>query len=173
LTGQTMGVSMRTILLAGSLVAALAATSFGAQAQILQGTQDGAANGAAQGNAVGGPIGGIVGGALGAGVGAATGAVGTATGVATGAVRGATGIVGGIFGADERPRFHDYVVGENYPSYSYGRPLAVGTVLPRTGVVYHQVPADYPHAHRYRFARVNDRTVVVDPRTRRVVDIID
>jgi hypothetical protein len=164
---------MRTTLLASSIVAVLAATSFGARAQILQDTQNGAATGAAQGNQVGGPIGGIVGGAVGAGVGAATGAVGTATGIATGAVNGATGIVGGIFGADERPRFHDYVQGENYPSYTYRRPLRVGVILPRSGVVYHEVPADYPNAHRYRFARVNDRTVVVDPRTRRVVDIID
>jgi hypothetical protein len=164
---------MRRIILTSSLVAAISALPFASQAQILQGTQNGAEAGAAQGNAVGGPIGGLVGGAVGAGVGAATGAVGTAAGIAGGAVNGATGIVGGIFGADERPRFHDYVEGENYPSYTYRKPLRVGVILPRSGVVYHEVPADYPSAHRYRYARVNDRTVVVDPRTRRVVDIID
>ena len=153
---------MRTYLITGSIVAALALMPLAANAQIVQGTQDGAASGAAQGNAVGGPIGGIVGGAIGAGVGAATGAVGTAT-----------GIVGGILGADDRPRFHDYVAGENYPSYRYSRPLRVGAILPRSGVTYREVPADYPSAQRYRYARVNDRTVLVDPRTRRIVDIID
>ena len=154
---------MRKSLIISSLTAALLAFPLAAQAQILQGTQDGAANGAAQGNAAAGPLGGIVGGAIGAGVGAATGAVGTAT-----------GIVGHVLGADERPRFRDYVEQEHYPSYRYKRPLRVGSTLPRGGITYYDVPDEYASAHgRYRYARVNDRTVLVDPRTHRVVDIID
>ncbi|MDX7952801.1 DUF1236 domain-containing protein [Lichenihabitans sp. Uapishka_5] len=174
---------MRQTLLTGTIVALLAAVPFAANAQIVQGTQDGYQNGAAQGNAAAGPLGGIVGGAVGAGVGAATGAVGTATGIAGaavngatgiagGAVHGATGVVGSIFGADQ-PRFDGYVQGQNYPSYTYKRSLRVGTVLPRSGLTYYQVPADYPNAQRYRYARINDRTVLVDPRTRRVVEIMD
>ena len=163
---------MRKRLLTSTIVTMLAALPFAAHAQILQGTQNGYENGAAQGNDAAGPLGGIVGGAVGAGVGAATGAVGTATGIAGSAVNGATGVVGGIFGADQ-PRFDGYVQSQNYPSYSYRRALRVGTVLPRTGPTYYQVPADYPNAQRYRYARINDRTVLVDPRTRRVVEIMD
>lgn len=153
---------MRMKIITGSLIIALATLPLAAQAQILQGTQEGASSGAAQGSSIGGPLGGIIGGAVGAGVGAATGAVGTAT-----------GIVGGVLGADQRPRFHDYVEQENYPSYAYSRQLRVGAVLPRGGVRYYAVPPEYGSAQRYRYARVNDRTVLVDPRTRRVVDIID
>jgi hypothetical protein len=163
---------MRKQLLTGSVLAALALAPFAAQAQILQDTQNGLQNGAAQGNEAAGPIGGIVGGALGAGVGAATGAVGTATGIATGAVNGATGVVGGIFGA-EQPRFNSYAQGQNLPSYAYRHPLRVGAILPRTGPAYYEVPSDYPNAQRYRYARVNDRTVLIDARTRRVVEILD
>lgn len=163
---------MRKQLLTGTVVAVLATLPLAAHAQIVQGTQDGYQNGAAQGSEAAGPLGGIVGGAVGAGVGAATGAVGTATGIAGSAVNGATGVVGSIFGADQQ-RFDGYVQGQNYPSYSYRRALRVGTVLPRTGPTYYQVPADYPNAQRYRYARINDRTVLVDPRTRRVVEIMD
>lgn len=153
---------MRMKITSAALIIAVAASPLAAQAQIPQGTQDGAASGAAQGNAIGGPLGGLVGGAVGAGVGAATGAVGTAG-----------GLVGGVLGVDQRPRFRDYVEQENYPSYSYSRPLRVGAVLPRAGVRYYAVPPQYGSAQRYRYARVNDRTVLVDPRTRRVVDIIE
>lgn len=174
---------MRQQLLIGTIVALMAAAPFAAQAQIVQGTTDGLNNGAAQGNAVAGPLGGIVGGAVGAGVGAATGAVGTATGIAgaavngaTGvagaAVNGATGIVGGIFGADE-PRFNSYAAGQNLPSYSYRHALRVGAILPRTGPEYYDVPSDYPNAARYRYARINGHTVVVDARTRRVVEVMN
>lgn len=150
-------------LIIGTVLAAALAMPLAAQAQVIQGTVNGAQQGAATGSDAAGPLGGIVGGAVGAGVGAATGAVGTAT-----------GIVGGIFGADERPRFHEYVQEQNYPSYSYARPVRVGSVLPRGGVTYYPIPGDYQSAHgRYRYARVNDRTVIVDPRTRRIVDIID
>lgn len=133
-----------------------------AQAQVVQGTVNGTQNGYDQGNAAAGPVGGIVGGAIGAGVGAATGAVGTATGV-----------VGSIFGRpDDRPRFHDYAVQQGRPSVAYPGDVAVGSVLPRRMALY-PVPREYHVGARYRYAMVNDRTVIVDPRTRRVVDIID
>lgn len=158
-----MGEQMRHFFILGAFAATLAAAPLAAQAQVIQGTVNGANQGADEGNSVAGPLGGIVGGALGAGVGAATGAVGTAT-----------GIVGHVFGAEDRPRFHEYVTEQNYPSYRYARPVRIGSVLPRGGITYYEIPDDYQSAHgRYRFARVNDRTLVVDPRTRRVVDIVD
>jgi hypothetical protein len=48
----------------------------------------------------------------------------------------------------------------------------VGAVMPETGVTYSDVPADY-HVTGYRYTYDNDHAVLVDPRTRQVVQIID
>lgn len=153
---------MRNKLIAAAFAASLATIPLGVQAQVVNGTVNGAANGAEQGEEVGGPVGGIVGGAVGAGVGAATGAVGTAA-----------GIVGGILGVDERPRFREYVVREHVPSYRYAQPLRAGVILPREGVTYREVPPEYRAKPGYRYTVVNERPVLVDPATRRVVEIIE
>jgi hypothetical protein len=89
-----------------------------------------------------------------------------------GAIGAATGTVGGILGVEDRPRFREYVVREHRPSYRYSEDLRVGAVLPQSGVTYYEVPAEY-HVTGYRYAYVNDRAVLVDPRTGRVVEIID
>ena len=102
--------------------------------------------GEAQGNHDAGPIGAVVGGAVGA--------------------------VAGILGVEDRPRFHEYVVRERVPSYRYDNDFRVGAVLPENGVTYYDVPADY-HVIGYRYSYVNDYAVLVDPRTRRIVQIID
>ena len=115
-----------------------------------QGTVRGAQEGAAEGGRAAGPVGAIVGGAIGA----------------------ATGTVGGILGVDDRPRFREYVVRERLPSYRYREELRVGAVLPDSGVTYYEVPAEY-HAPGYRYTYVNDRPVLVDPRTHTIVEIID
>lgn len=153
---------MRKIVIGAALAALTFSAPIAVRAQILQGTANGAQQGIDQGNAAAGPLGGIVGGAVGAGVGAATGAVGTATGV-----------VGSIFGASDEPRFHDYVEGRHYPSSAYDGDLQVGSVLPRKGVRYYPVPGEYRVDRRYRYAVVNNQTVIVDPRTRRIVQIVD
>ncbi|MGO4172272.1 DUF1236 domain-containing protein [Bosea sp. TAF32] len=119
------------------------------------------------------PSGGAVGGAT---SGAAAGAVGGAVvGGPVGAVVGGVGgaVVGAIVGDAAEPRFRTYVVEQRVPSYSYAEPVAVGTVLPAQGVVYHRVPAEYgASASRYNYTVVNDRTLIVEPQTRRVVQII-
>src|SRR5215203_2761093 len=115
-----------------------------------QGTIRGAQEGAEEGGRAAGPLGAIVGGAVGA----------------------ATGTVGGILGVDDRPRFREYVVRERRPSYRYSEEVRVGTVLPESGVTYYEVPAEY-NAPNYRYTYVNERPVLVDPRTRRIVEIID
>jgi Protein of unknown function (DUF1236)/Glycine zipper len=105
--------------------------------------------------------------------GAATGAVGGAiVGGPVGAVVGGVGgaIVGGIIG-DNTPRFQQYVVTQKVPSYRYSDEVAVGSTLPEAGVTYYQVPAEYG-ATEYRYTVVNGRTVLVEPRTRRIVQII-
>ncbi len=119
----------------------------GAQAQ---GTVRGAEGGAEQGGQAAGPLGAIVGGAVGA----------------------AAGTVGGILGVDDRPRFREYVVGQHRPSYRYREELRVGAILPESGVTYYDVPAEY-HAPGYRYTYVNERPVLVEPRTRRIVEIIE
>ncbi|WP_089177085.1 DUF1236 domain-containing protein [Bosea sp. AS-1] len=122
-----------------------------ALAQNPQGARGGAAGGAAAG-AVGGAI---VGGPVGAVVGGVGGAV-----------------AGGIVG-DSAPRFREYVVEQHVPSYSYDEELQVGTVLPSRGVVYRRVPEEYGVRKEYRYTVVNDRPVLVEPRTRRVIQIIE
>lgn len=133
-----------------AIAAALTLIPAAAFAQNPQGAQGGAASGMATG-AVGGAI---VGGPVGAVVGGVGGAV-----------------AGAIIG-DNTPRFQRYVVQQNVPSYTYAEPVAVGTVLPADGVVYRQVPAEYG-ATEYRYTVVNDRVVLVEPQTRRIVQIIN
>lgn len=110
------------------------------------GAAGGAAAGAVGGAVVGGPIGAVVGGVGGA-------------------------VAGGIIG-DNTPRFRTYVVEQRIPSYTYAEPVEVGTVLPARGVVYRQIPREYG-ASKYRYTVVNERPVIVEPRTRRVVQIIE
>lgn len=120
-------------------------------AALAQGTVRGAEEGAHEGGRAAGPVGAIVGGAVGA----------------------ATGTVGGILGVEDRRHFHDYVVREHpHPRYyTYRDDLRVGVVLPAEGVTYYEVPAEFHHPG-YRYAYVNNQTVIVEPRTRRVVEIV-
>jgi hypothetical protein len=115
-----------------------------------QGTVRGAQEGAVQGNRDAGPVGAVIGGAVGA----------------------VAGTVGGILGVEDRPRFHDYVVRERLPTYRYEDALVVGAVLPENGVTYYEIPGEY-HVQGYRYAYVNEHAVLVDPRTRQIVQIID
>lgn len=70
------------------------------------------------------------------------------------------------------PRFKEYVITQRPTSFTYAQPLAVGTVLPQQGVVYREVPAEYGVSN-YRYTVVNDRAVLVEPSTRRVIQIIE
>ena len=130
------------------VVLATLALPLAAQAQ---GTLRGAEEGAAEGGRAAGPLGAIVGGAIGA----------------------ATGTVGGILGVDDRPRFREYVVRERRPSYRYDQDLRVGVVLPEAGVTYYEVPAEYHAPPGYRYTIVNDRPVLIESRTRRIVEIVE
>src|SRR6185295_7372221 len=85
---------------------------------------------------------------------------------------GAVGGVAGVLGVDERPRFRSYVVEQRRPSYQYREDLKVGAVLPEEGVTYYDVPPEYG-VREYRYTVVNGRTVLVEPRTRRIVEIVE
>ncbi len=129
-------------------VAAVIATS---QIAMAQGVPGGVERGARDGERAAGPVGAVVGATVG----------------------GVVGGVAGVLGVDDRPRFRSYVEGRRIHSYTYAEPVAVGTVLPSDGVTYYDVPEDYASVREYRYTVVNDRTVLVDPRTRRVVQIVD
>ena len=88
-------------------------------------------------------------------------------GTTTGMVSGSVGI------SDElRPRFREYVVQERVPDYVVEDRVSVGTILPDVGVTYYDVPQQYGVAD-YRYTHVNGRYVLVEPRTRRVIQVID
>ena len=90
-----------------------------------------------------------------------------------GAVRGDSVTVesGGI-AVEQRPAFRDYVVRERVPTYTIPDRVIVGGVLPEAGITYYDVPQTYG-ATPYRYTVVNGQTVLVEPRTRRVVQLID
>ncbi|MGX9980923.1 DUF1236 domain-containing protein [Methylobacterium fujisawaense] len=115
-----------------------------------QGLERGAQEGASRGEEIAGPLGAIVGGAIGA-------AVGTAN---------------GILGVDRRERFRIYALGERRPSVALAGPVRVGTVLPEEGVVYYDVPREFA-LPEYSYTIVNGHPVLVEPRTRRIVEVID
>jgi hypothetical protein len=115
-----------------------------------QGVPGGVERGAREGDRAAGPVGAIVGGTIG----------------------GVVGGVVGVLGVDQRPRFHSYVVEQRRPSYRYEGDVRVGAELPEAGVTYYDVPQEYG-ARDYRYTIVNDRTVLVDPRTHRIVEVIE
>jgi hypothetical protein len=137
---------MTKYIIAAAAVAALMAP-LAAQAQTQQqNATSGMATGAIGGAIVGGPVGAVVGGAIGA-------------------------VVGGGLTAEQQPRVQQYVVQQRRPSFAYQQELRVGAVLPSSGVQYYELPADYG-VTQYRYTYVNDRAVLVDPRTHQVVQII-
>jgi len=73
---------------------------------------------------------------------------------------------------DRRPAFREYIVRERVPSYTIPDRVVIGGVLPEVGVTYYDVPQSFG-ATPYRYTVVNGRTVLVEPRTRRIVQVID
>ena len=90
-----------------------------------------------------------------------------------GVVRGDSVIVdsGGI-AVEQRPAFREYVVRERVPTYTIPDRVIVGGVLPEAGITYYDVPQTYG-ATPYRYTVVNGQTVLVEPRTRRIVQVVD
>ena len=115
-----------------------------------QGVPGGVERGSRDGERAAGPVGAVVGGVIG----------------------GVVGGVAGVLGVDERPRFRSYVVEQRRPSYQYSDDVRIGAVLPEEGVTYYDVPQEYG-VRDYRYTVVNNRTVLVDPRTRRIVEVVE
>ncbi len=131
------------------IAAIVAAVAIPAVAQA-QGVPGGIDRGSREGERAAGPVGAIVGGVIG----------------------GVVGGVNGVLGVDERPRFRSYVVEQHRPSYQYRDEVRVGAVLPNEGVTYYDVPPEYG-VRDHRYTVVNGRTVLVDPRTHRIVEIVE
>jgi hypothetical protein len=92
-----------------------------------------------------------------------------------GIVRGNSVIVnedaGGI-AVDQRPAFREYIVRERVPNYTIPDQVIVGGVLPEVGVTTYDVPQTYGMTP-YRYTVVNGRTVLVEPRSRRIVQVVE
>jgi hypothetical protein len=73
---------------------------------------------------------------------------------------------------DRRPAFREYIVRERVPNYTIQDRVVVGAVLPETGVTYYDVPQSFGITP-YRYTVVNGQTVLVEPRTRRIVQVIE
>jgi Protein of unknown function (DUF1236) len=94
--------------------------------------------------------------------------------ITTGVVRGGTVIINDDAGiaVDRRPAFREYVVRERVPNYTIPDRVIVGGVLPETGVTYYDVPQTFG-VTPYRYTVVNGQTVLVEPRTRRIVQVVE
>jgi hypothetical protein len=72
----------------------------------------------------------------------------------------------------ERPAFREYVVRERVPTFTVPDRIVVGTTLPDVGVTYYDVPQTVATTP-YRYTVVNGQTVLVEPRSRRIVQVVD
>jgi Protein of unknown function (DUF1236) len=73
---------------------------------------------------------------------------------------------------DQRPAFRQYIVQERVPIYTIPDRVIVGTVLPEAGITTYDVPETYGPTP-YRYTVVNGQTVLVEPRSRRIVQVVE
>jgi len=92
----------------------------------------------------------------------------------TGPAGGSTVVIGEHEGiaADQRPAFREYIARERVPNYTIPDRVTVGGVLPEAGVTYYDVPQSFAMTP-YRYTVVNGQTVLVEPRSRRIVQVVD
>jgi hypothetical protein len=92
-----------------------------------------------------------------------------------GIVRGGSVIIdddGDGIAVDRRPAFREYIVRERVPNYTIQDRVIVGGVLPEAGITYYDVPQTFGPTP-YRYTVVNGRTVLVEPRSRRIVQVVE
>jgi len=97
-----------------------------------------------------------------------------AQGYTTGAVRGPAVILDDDDGiaVEQRPAFREYVIRERIPNYTMPERVIVGSILPETGVTYYDVPQTFG-VTPFRYTVINGETVLVEPRSRRIVQVIE
>jgi hypothetical protein len=74
--------------------------------------------------------------------------------------------------AEQAPGFHEHVMREHRSSHSYDNPVRVGEILPPEGFTYYEFPAEYKRPHQ-RYTVINHHVVLVNPRTRKIVQVLD
>jgi hypothetical protein len=92
-----------------------------------------------------------------------------------GIVRGGSVIIdddGDGIAVDRRPAFREYIVRERVPNYTIQDRVIVGGVLPEAGITYYDVPQTFGPTP-YRYTVVNGQTVLVEPRSRRIVQVVE
>jgi len=94
--------------------------------------------------------------------------------ITTGAVRGGAVIVNDDEGiaVDQRPAFREYIIREHVPTYTIPERVVLGGVLPDDGVTYYDVPQTFG-VTPYRYTVVNGETILVEPRSRRIVQVVE
>ncbi len=94
--------------------------------------------------------------------------------ITTGVARGGPAVIDEDQGiaVEQRPAFREYIVRELVPNHMIPDRVIVGGVLPETGVTYYDVPQTFG-VTRYRYTLVNGRAVLVEPRSRRIVQVIE
>ena len=97
-----------------------------------------------------------------------------ALGETVGVVRGGSVVIDDSQGiaVDQRPAFREYIVRERVPTYTIPDRVVVGGILPETGVTTYDVPQTYG-VTPYRYTVVNGQTVLVEPRSRRIVQVVE
>jgi len=110
------------------------------------GAGPGLVTGAITGAIVGGPVGAVIGGAVGA-------------------------IAGGVLAPPQAAQLQQYVAAQGTSSVRVQEPIAVGEPLPGRAEVY-AVPPSAGVQTPYGYTVVNERLVLVDPRSRRIVQIV-
>ena len=151
---------MKRTVLGGIALAILATASVQAQTTQQKREESGAVGGAISGGAAGAVGGAIVGGPVGA-------AVGGVAGAAAGAITGGTAA---RLTPEDRVYVRERVVTREVPSVTYQGDVVVGRELPGT-VRYYDLDGR-ASLDNYRYARINNRYVVVD-RSNRVIEVID
>jgi hypothetical protein len=73
---------------------------------------------------------------------------------------------------DQRPAFREYIARERVPEYTIPDRVVVGGFVPEIGVTIYDVPQSFGSTP-YRYTVVNGETILVEPRTRRIVQVIE
>lgn len=91
-----------------------------------------------------------------------------------GVVRGSSVVIdnGGGIAVEQRPAFREYIVRERVPTYTIPDRVIVGGILPEAGITTYDVPQTYGSTP-YRYTVVNGETVLVEPHTRRIVQVVE
>jgi hypothetical protein len=80
-------------------------------------------------------------------------------------------VAGGALAAPQAGQVQQYVVTQGTPSVRVEEQVVVGETLPRQVELY-AIPSSAGVQTQYRYSVVNGQTVLVDPQTHRVIQII-